>query len=173
MKKYILLIFIPIIYLSSVKGYAADNPLPVYLEGTVIVYTCGVEESEENKYVRLGTYATKDLKGVGTKSQSVLIPFHLMNCGPNIPVKITFSGNRDLTNNKFLGLTPNKSVAKNIAIEMLDAQRKSLPVGQKSSYIPDVEGNVYTHFYAHYVATQESVTAGKANAKATFIIEYD
>ena len=173
MKKIIFLLIFSIIYFFPINIYAANNPLLLILKGEVILYTCGVAESEVNKYVKLGRYSTKDMQGKGAKSQSIPIPFALINCGPNRPVTITFNGTRDLVDNELLKLTQDKSVAKNIAIEMQDAQRNRLPLGKKSGYISDSDGNVHTQFYAHYITTEESPTPGKAKANATFLIEYE
>jgi type 1 fimbria pilin len=144
------------------------------LYGVVTVSTCGVVESESEKYVDLGKYGTKNLASVGDKSLAVAIPFDLSNCPPNGSVNVTFSGSKDSINNELLAIENNANSAKNIAIEISDKSKKRIPLGMKSdNMLVDQNGNLSTLFYANYIVTQSSSTAGFANANAQFTVEYD
>ncbi|MCX5469021.1 fimbrial protein [Acinetobacter sp. A-IN1] len=144
------------------------------LYGVVTISTCGVLDSESEKYVDLGKYATKNLANVGDKSFAVAIPFDLSNCPPNGSVNVTFSGNKDSINNELLAIENNINSAKNIAIEISDNNKKRIPIGLKSeNMLVDQNGNLSTLFYANYIVTQNRSIAGLANANAQFTVEYD
>lgn len=144
------------------------------LYGVVTVSTCGVLDSEKEKYVDLGKYATKNLSSVGDKSLAIAIPFNLSNCLANSSVNLIFNGNKDAINNQLLAIENNANSAKNIAIEISDKNKKRIPIGIKSeSLLVDQNGNLSTLFYANYIVTQNSSTAGLANANAQFTVQYD
>jgi type 1 fimbria pilin len=144
------------------------------LYGVVTVSSCGVLDSQSEKYIDLGKHGTKDLSAVGARSNAVAIPFDLSNCPPNGSVNITFSGNKDSVNNELLAIENNANSAKNIAIEISDKNKKRIPLGMKSdNMLADQNGNLSTLFYANYIVTQSSSTAGLANANAQFTVQYD
>jgi len=144
------------------------------LHGMVVAYSCGVVDSETEKYIDLGKHATKSLSSAGTKSTLVPIPFDLTNCPPNGTVNITFTGNKDSINTELLAIDKNANSAKNIAIEISDKNKKRIPIGVKSENMSvDNNGNISTLFYANYIVTEGSSTAGLANANAQFTIQYD
>lgn len=161
----------------SHSSYADDVELGhinIELYGEVTVSTCGILESEQNKYVDLGSHATKDLSRVGNKTVPVSIPFNLSNCPPGSPVTLTFSGNRNQVNPELLALEDTPNAATNIAIEILDSDKKRLPLDTKSpSLIADQDGNIFTTFYANYIATKDFATPGVANGNAQFTLQYD
>lgn len=158
-------------------GYAALTELArinVELFGEVTTSTCGVLESEQHKYIDLGVHSIKSLNGVGTKTKPVPIPFTLSNCHPNSPITLTFSGTQDVSNPEFLALESLPNMAKNVAIELLDYDKKRLPLNTKSQTLTaDQDGRIVTNFYANYIVTRDSVTPGVANANAQFTIQYD
>lgn len=146
----------------------------IRLSGEVVAYTCGVLEREKDKYVNLGTYSTKNFNTVGKKGNVFPIPFNLYNCLPNIPFTLTFSGNSDASNADLLALDQQTNSAKNIAIEILTPNKTRLPLNKQSeSFKADSNGNLSTTFYANYIVTKNSPTAGVANATAQFTIQYD
>lgn len=162
---------------SSHIGHAALNELArinVELFGEVTTSTCGVLESEQHKYIDLGIHSTKSLNSIGAKTKPVPIPFSLSNCHPNSPITLTFSGTQDASNSDLLALESVPNMAKNIAIELLDHDKKRLPINTKSQTLTaDQDGRVVTDFYANYIATSDSITPGVANANAQFTIQYD
>ena len=171
MKNY--LYFIPCLTALLFSSATIANGLALDLRGQVTVETCGVLESDEYKYVDLGIYAAKDLAQLGRKTGSVPIPFHLMNCGSEIPISIKFEGEADPNDLELLKIKAVRNSATNVAIEMLDENKKRLPLGAKSYHVSDIDGEIHTLFYAHYIVTKERSTPGKANATAQFSIEYE
>lgn len=170
------IIFLNILVITS-SSYAATVQLTrinIRLSGEVIAYTCGVLEEEKEKYINLGTYSTKNLNAVGKKGRIIPIPFNLYNCAPGVPFTLTFSGSSDSSNADLLALDQQTNSAKNIAIEILTPNKTRLPLNKKSeSFKADSNGSLSTTFYANYIVTKNSPTAGVANATAQFTIQYD
>lgn len=144
----------------------------IELFGEVVVSTCGV--FEEKKYVDLGHYASNDLAHVGAKTPAVPIVFRLSNCLPGIPVSFMFSGSKNAVDAELLAIEPGAEAAQNIAIEILDQDKKRLALEHRSQgLIANLTGDITATFYANYIVTQAAAKAGKANASAQFVIQYD
>lgn len=146
----------------------------LYLFGEVTEVSCGVLIGEKDQYIELGTYNTKSLKAIGDKTEPVAIKFNLNGCPAAGSVTMTFTGVKDIENNELLALDTVVNKATNIAIEMSDKNKKRLPLGEKSEkMIGDANGNILATFYANYIVTKSSATAGIANSSATFTINYE
>ncbi|OBU07351.1 fimbria assembly protein [Morganella psychrotolerans] len=144
------------------------------LSGEIVAYTCGVEVSQANKKVNLGRWPLKHLKATGDRTQSMPFGFQLQNCPPSSSVTIVFSGKKDKQDNTLLALTEGAAAAKSVAVEILDSQKKRLPLDTKSPKIAmDINGNGQAQFYANYIATGSQPTPGTADADATFMITYE
>ena len=146
----------------------------IELSGIVTTATCGVLSSEQDKYIQLGSVASKDLPNIGSQSKPTPIHFEMSNCPPNGSVTITFEGPRNTENAELLALDALANKAENIAIEIRDQDKKRLPLGKKSeAFSTDINGNVSALFYANYIVTKAQALAGIANANAQFSIQYD
>ncbi|MBJ8553243.1 fimbrial protein [Acinetobacter bereziniae] len=145
----------------------------IELSGIVTLATCGVLSSEQDKYVQLGSIASKDLPSVGSQSKETPIHFEMSNCPPNGTVTLTFEGNRDTNNAELLAIDALVNKAENVAIEIRSEDKKRLALGQKSeAFSTNSDGHVSALFYANYIVTKAQAQAGKANANAQFTIEY-
>lgn len=159
--------------------HAADSTVElgrinIELYGVVTTATCGVLESEQEKYVRLGTINSKSLTATGDRSTPIPFEFNMSNCPPNGSVTITFDGAKDTENIELLAIADGTNKAENIAIEIRDQDKNRLAIGQKSeTFKVDTDGHVSALFYANYIVTQGQATAGTANANAQFSIQYD
>nr|WP_320077519.1 fimbrial protein [Acinetobacter sp. Marseille-Q1620] len=160
-------------------SYAADTSVElgrvnIELYGVVTTATCGVLESEQEKYVRLGSVSSKSLSTVGDQSTPVPFQFKMSNCPPDGSITITFDGAKDTENIELLSIEDTASKAENIAIEIRDHDKKRLALGKKSEIFKvDNNGNASALFYANYIVTKGQATAGIANANAQFSIQYD
>lgn len=129
-----------------------------------------------NKY---GANVDKKSKSPGDKSPRVAIPFNLVQCPANAQVTFTFVGTQNAVDKQLLALSNANATttAKHAAIEMTDRDRNRIPIsiagGQSNKSQPllaDANGNLSVIFYANYIATDASATAGSANANAVFLI---
>lgn len=151
------------------------------LSGNVTLSTCGVTQGTENMQINMGRMSIKNLKSPGDKSPRVAIPFNLVQCPANAQVTFTFVGTQNAVDKQLLALSNANATttAKHAAIEMTDRDRNRIPIsiagGQSNKSQPllaDANGNLSVIFYANYIATDASATAGSANANAVFLIEY-
>lgn len=171
MHKLTLILALPLLFIT--KGYAYDTLVQV--NARVTGNTCTVETNSENITVKLGDIATKDFTStVMSQQRTPVIPFSikLVDCQPEASaVKISFNGTGDLSDNTLLAINDNG--AKGVAISIMDKNRTSISVNDKSQSYPLLPNQDNTlQFYARYVATQVPVGAGQANATTTFLLEY-
>jgi len=153
----------------------AANPLGeinIQLYGNVVDFTCVAEGSDANKTVPLGTWATKQLKTAGSKTQAMPFTLKLTGCPPGA-ASITFSGKTNAQDTQLLALN-DASNATNVAVEILDGDKTRLPLLQASrEVVIDANGDAELSFYAHYIATANNPQPGRADADATFMINYN
>ncbi|RJT21490.1 fimbriae assembly protein [Buttiauxella izardii] len=143
----------------------------IELRGNVVDFSCYVEIGDENKTVQLGRWPTKELRTVGSTTQSMPFTLKLNGCPPGA-ASITFSGKQAAGNPGLLGLN-DSSGATNVAIELRDKDKTPLPLEQASQDVAvDANGNAVLNFFANYIALADNPQAGQANADATFMINY-
>lgn len=66
------------------------------------------------------------------------------------------------------------STASRVAVEIRDADKSRLDLQQASQPVTvDAQGNATLSFYANYIATADNPQPGKADADATFMINYN
>lgn len=146
----------------------------IELYGVVTTASCGVLESEQEKYVKLGTISSKNLSQTGDQSAPIPFQFEMRNCPPDGSVTIRFDGVKDTDNIELLALENVTNKASNIAIEIRDQDKNRLAIGQQSTrFKVDADGHASALFYANYIVTKGQATAGSANANAQFSIQYD
>lgn len=153
----------------------ADNALGeinIELSGNVVDYSCVVEASDSDKSVELGRWATKQLRNAGSTTSTIPFTLSLTGCPPGA-ASITFAGKSDETDPTLLGLNGNSNASR-VAVEIRDADRSRLPLQQASREVAvDALGNATLQFYANYIATADNPPPGKADADATFTINYN
>ncbi|HHQ6629759.1 TPA: fimbrial protein [Serratia fonticola] len=165
-----------IVILASIfQVHAADlGVVNLRMTATLVANTCTISHSSLSKTVDMGTWATKQLvtpQGL----PPVRFTINLENCGGlSSGVAVSFSGKADSDNNTLLALTTGKGAASKVAIAILDKDRNRIPLGRASAITPLAGGaaNASLVFYSQYVATARPVTAGAANADATFTLDY-
>lgn len=158
-----------------VKGVLAASPLGeinIELYGNIIDFTCVAEGSDSDKSVTLGTWPTKQLGTTGSRTQAMPFTLKLTGCPPGA-ASITFSGKTDPQDPELLALN-DASKATNVAVEIRDRDKTRLPLQQASQdVVVDEQGNAVLSFYANYIATANNPQPGRADADATFMINYN
>jgi len=156
-------------------GVRADNALGavnIELFGNVVDYTCVVEAADSDKSVELGRWATKQLRNAGSTTSVIPFTLSLTGCPPG-SASITFAGKADDSDPTLLGLNGGSNASR-VAVEIRDADRSRLPLQQASKEVAvDALGNATLQFYANYIATADNPQPGKADADATFMINYN
>ncbi|MFX4312841.1 fimbrial protein, partial [Enterobacter sp. 63] len=96
----------------------------------------------------------------------------LTGCPPGA-ASITFSGKEDGSDSGLLALN-DSSQASNVAVEIRDRDKTRLALQQASQTVAvDAQGNAELSFYANYIATADNPQPGRADADATFMINYN
>lgn len=171
MSRIIYFFFITVIL--SDYTYAYDTFIEV--KANVTNSTCTVDTKSKNITVELGNISTKDfISTIVEQQQTPMVPFSitLFDCQPeNQSVKVNFIGDSPLSDNRLLALNPDS--AKGVAIALMDESGAVIPINQSSQSYPLLPNQENTlQFYARYTAISLPVSAGKANATATFLLEY-
>jgi minor fimbrial subunit len=152
----------------------ADSPLGeinIELRGNVVDYSCYVETGDDNKTVQLGTWPTRQLRTAGSRTQSMPFTLKLKGCPPG-SASITFSGKNVAGHPGLLALSDTSS-ATNIAVELRDGDKSELPLDRASQDVAvDANGDAALTFFAGYIALADNPQPGKADAEATFMINY-
>lgn len=144
----------------------------IQLFGNIIDWTCVVVADDANKSVPLGSWATRDIPNKGDTTAPVAFQLRLTGC-PTGPVSVTFQGVDDPSDTDLLSLN-SSSTATKVAIQLMDKDKKYLPLNRASQTVQaDENGNAVFNFYASYITTGSYPKAGTANADAMFLLNYD
>lgn len=144
----------------------------IKLYGTIVDFTCVADASDSDKAVALGSWPTKQLKTAGSRTQPMPFTLKLKGCPPGA-ASITFTGKADEGDGQLLALNEN-SHAGRVAVEIRDQDKTRLPLQQASREVAvDAQGNAELLFYANYIATANDPQPGRADADATFVINYN
>lgn len=157
------------------SSYAAN--VRINLNGTVKVNSCAVSVNSKDKYVFLGSWATKQFFTVGITTMPIQFMINLEQCNGAqsgvTAISLSFDGPVDANNSNLFRLN-GMSTAKNVGIALLDENKKIIPP-KTSSKIYNIPTNMSSPsftFYGQYMSTADHVTSGSANADVTFSLTY-
>lgn len=143
-----------------------------YIQATRVETAPGCNVIQPDMNVFLGDFNKSDFTGVGSSSPRVPVPIQL-DCDPGVRANITVSGVlAEGGSTNVLALTDSGQSAKNIGIELFYwgfplRLNTAQPLGLA------LNGGLYTlDIEANYRQIGLPVTAGSANAMATFVITY-
>ncbi|KAF1026081.1 type 1 fimbrial major subunit FimA [Acinetobacter sp.] len=165
---------------SSTPFAATVNGGTVHFVGELVNAACAVSTDTADQTVDLGQHRTARLAVAGDKSGPVPFNIQLVDCDASLVtngVSFAFNGQTVSTNNKLLAVNGgggNAPAATNVGIEITDYASKILAVDGSdfSTEKAIIDGTNTFPFTARYVATGVS-TPGKANADATFVVNYN
>ena len=165
--------------ISTTPFAATVNGGTVHFVGELVNAACAVSTDTADQTVDLGQHRTARLAVANDKSTAIPFNIKLVDCEAALVTKgvsFAFNGQTVPTNNKLLAVTSgsNEPAAQNVGIEIADGASKILNVDGTgfSTETPIIDGTNIFPFTARYVATGAS-TPGKANADATFVINYN
>ena len=157
---------------TSSHAATALGEINIQMYGNIVDFTCVAEGSDSDKTGPLGTWPTKQLRTAGSRTQAMPFSLRLTGCPPG-SASVTFSGKADGSDSSLLALN-DASAASNVAVEIRDRDKTRLALQQASQDVAvDAEGNAELSFYANYIATADNPQPGKADADATFMINYN
>lgn len=157
---------------AQAQAETALGEINIQLYGNIVDFTCVAEGDDSNKTVTLGTWPTKQLSTTGSRTQPVPFTLKLTGCPPGA-ASVTFTGKVDGRDSSLLALN-DASAASNVAVEIRDRDKTRLAMQKASQAVAiDAQGNAELSFYANYIATADNPQPGRADADATFMINYN
>ncbi|QLA67436.1 fimbria assembly protein [Enterobacter pasteurii] len=157
---------------AQAQAETALGEINIQLYGNIVDFTCVAEGDDSNKTVTLGTWPTKQLSTTGSRTQPVPFTLKLTGCPPGA-ASVTFTGKVDGRDSSLLALN-DASAASNVAVEIRDRDKTRLAMQKASQPVAiDAQGNAELSFYANYIATADNPLPGRADADATFMINYN
>ena len=158
-------------------SHAANNGVEIDMSGTVVAATCDVETADTLQTIFIGNFSSNAFHAVGDVSSTADLLIRLNNCSSGIAgASVMFSGTQDNDNRKLLALSDTAGkggMASGVGVEILDANKKSVPINtaSKSQALQEGDNNVLT-FFLRYQATKIPVTAGNASSVMYFDVTY-
>lgn len=170
MNKKLLPIAALIISASAMNAYAVNGK--VNFTGEIIESTCTVTFGDQKKDVFIGKYPTSAFATKGDVTASKAFTINLEKCEAG-DYSLRFDGPSVAGNPNLLSVDQ----AGGVGIEILTNDEKIIPINQDANVINvattgDASGTATFNLKARYKSFLDKVTAGTANASATFTIEY-
>lgn len=159
--------------LVAADGQAHDGR--VNITGVINDNTCTLSPDSHNFTVKLGSVSNRQFYHAGDGSAWQAFTLDLQNCGSTASgVTVSFSGQTDRFNADLLALDGGADSASGVGIAIYNADKTPIALGDMSELLALLPGesSVQLRFYARYVADGSVVSAGEANATATFILTY-
>ncbi|HEY4437442.1 MAG TPA: fimbrial protein [Lelliottia sp.] len=150
----------------------------VNFAGEILENACNVDVASQNQTVDLGRYSKTEFNNLaGSKTAAKDFNIVLKNCPASVSAaKVRFDGTPEVTDSSLLAIdSTTAGAATGVAIHLMSADKDSLPLhGQNSySYVLSPTQDNTLKFYAQYQSTDATVTAGPANAVASFSVVYN
>ncbi|ELD1636547.1 TPA: type 1 fimbrial protein [Escherichia coli] len=170
MNKKLLPIAALIISSSAMNAYATNGK--VNFTGEIIESTCTVTSGDQSKNVIIGNYPTSAFANKGDVTASKAFTINLEKCKAG-DYSLRFDGPSVAGYPNLLSVDQ----AGGVGIEILTNDEKIIPINQDANVINvattgDASGTATFNLKARYKSFLDKVTAGTANASATFTIEY-
>lgn len=160
----------------STNAFAADptnGDGTVNFEGFVTDTTCVVDTDSLDQTVVMGGVSKSSLASAGSTIGAKTFTLVLSSCPATVTsAKVRFDGIQVPGNNALLALTAGADTAKDVGIQISDANNNIINLYQDSAAYTLTTGVNKLNFTAKYYAISDLVEAGDANAVADFTIVY-
>lgn len=146
---------------------------------TVKAPTCTVTNISKNITVNLGTHNKTSFTGVGATTSEVPFTIALSNCQNVGSVFMQFNATADpspSSNNQIIQIDSSGNSASGIGIQILNSSYNPVTLNNPYQIWSGTKGSQSTfnfQYYARYIQTLSSVSAGEANAVATYVLTYN
>lgn len=152
----------------------------VHFTGDFVNAACAISSDSTEQTVKLGQYRTAEITAAAQYTNSVPFKINFVGCDSTVAKtsKVAFTGTADGTDKTLLRVgsgVANGKAAAGVGIEISDVKGAALsPDGTVFSAPHTITDGANTmNFTARYKSTAAAVTAGPANADATFVITYE
>lgn len=143
----------------------------VIFNGEIVESTCALASGSKNQVVSLGSVSANAFSAVGDTSMAKEFTINLTDCNLDnaTAASVTFSG--DTATDNTLNVTGG---ADGVGIQILQNGTPLVLDGSTASVAQDLEeGSNTMNFAARYISLDSDVTAGQANATASFTLNYE
>ena len=158
--------------MSNVTQAADGN---IQFNGTIIDAACTVSPTSASQTVNLGQVSDQAFNAVGDTAAAQVFQIDLTSCPASATsASVRFDGTPYQGDNSSLALTDVNGAATGVGIQIRDADNSVLPLftNSRSVTLSQTATNSLK-FSAAYVANAATVTAGPADAAATFSVIYN
>ncbi|MBW9401113.1 fimbrial protein [Leclercia sp. EC_58] len=149
----------------------------VNFAGNILDSACDVAVASQNQTVVIGDFYKSEFAGMGDRTAAKGFDIILRNCPDTVTsAKVRFDGTPDLVNPSLLAInTAVSGAATGVAINLMSADKVDLPLHGENNYNYELTSDQDNtlKFYAQYISTASSVTAGPANSVANFSVVYN
>lgn len=152
---------------------AADGT--INFTGEIVDSACTVSPTSANQTVALGTVSNQAFSAAGDTAAATAFQIDLTACPASVTTaSVKFDGTPYQGDNSALALSPIPGAATGVAVQIRNADNSVLPLFADSQSITLSQAATNSlKFNAAYVAKAAAVTAGPANAVATFSVVYN
>ena len=150
----------------------------VIFNGSITDSSCNVDSGSTGQTVDLGKWASNYFTSTGSETTKTSFHIKVKDCPASVTtVAVLFDGARDQSDNSLLAINGGAS---GVAIKLYEHdQTTAVSLGKttaKQAVTPGSSGSTGSadlEFYADYVSTGATVTAGDANGTANFNMIYN
>lgn len=172
MKVKLISALVPAVLMMSSSAFAAEGETStVVFNGEIVESTCALVAGSKGQTVELGSVYANAFTATGGTSLPKAFTINLIDCDVKsaTTATVTFSGDTTALDTA-LNVTGG---AKDVGLQILQNGTPLTLDGSTPSVAQTlVDGENALEFSARYVALQNTVTAGKANAVANFTMNY-
>ncbi|EPY5148777.1 TPA: fimbrial protein [Klebsiella variicola] len=151
----------------------------VIFNGSITDSSCNVDSGSTGQTVDLGKWASNYFTSTGSETTKTSFHIKVKDCPASVTtVAVLFDGAREQTDTSLLAI--NSGGASGVAIKLYEHdQTTAVSLGKttaKQAVTPGSSGSTGSadlEFYADYVSTGATVTAGDANGTANFNMIYN
>ncbi|MVX99147.1 fimbrial protein [Enterobacteriaceae bacterium 8376wB9] len=173
------------VLLSAGAMASAATTVPggtIHFTGQIVEAACAVSAGSSNQTVDLGQYRTANFTQKGDLSGAVPFKIQLQDCDPSVSTtaSVAFSGTAESSDPTVLAVSNISGggvsgSASGVGIQITDNAGVVLsPNGSTYSNAQTLNDGVNElNFTARYKATADTVSAGQADADATFKMQYN
>ncbi|MEB6377364.1 type 1 fimbrial protein [Leclercia adecarboxylata] len=159
----------------SSSAFAAAGT--VNFSGNILDSACDVAVASQNQTVIIGNFYRSEFTEKGDRTAAKDFDIILKDCPDTVTsAKVRFDGAPDKVDPSLLAINSAvEGAASGVAINLMSADKTDLPLHGENNYNYDLSNTQDNtlKFFAQYISTASSVTAGSANSVANFSVVYN
>lgn len=175
MKPFSRLFFFCIVLMQLGSQCTLAHDGTVYITGVIKNKTCIVSPDSENLVVHMSDITVQQLAEQRNNTPYEKFSINLEQCGAGLKnISVHFEGAANQGNPDLLALTGGPGYASGVGVGIYNPDKTLIPLNNESQLfsLTNSQTTITLDLYARYLADGGTVSAGTANASATFILTY-